>query len=116
MSQSPDADIGWGVALRDDSEYGEGEHPSIEGVDIWKVIEPYEDVLELTFAGGDSVNYPVVFIKRTHISATWGHEKVDLGKLTHPTVSEQIVLYGFLRDAGFGGNYYPELLLVASYG
>jgi len=116
MGMSPDADIGWGVQLGSDS--GEGRHESVEDVDLYGFLNhpQIKDSLELRFAGHVDYSYPVIFIKRTHTYANWGHEEVDPKTLSNPTVAEQFLLLGFLKDIGFTGDNTVKLLVVASYG
>jgi hypothetical protein len=127
MSQSADAKIGWGVSLHDDSEYGEGNHPSLkdddgdETVDLYDLVakDEYKDVLEYDWAGSlFNENYGIIFFKRGYYTSYYGSEFISdpQSMFLGPTHAERVLMDVFLTEAGFTGDRAIRLILAASYG
>lgn len=129
MSQSANAMIGWGVSLHDDSEYGDGNHPSLrdddgdETVDMYEILskDSYKNVLEYAWAGCfDYEHYSIIFFKRGYQYITYRHANIPDPKRSvlalGPTWTERNVMDDFLTEIGFTGDRTVTLILAASYG
>lgn len=125
MGMSQDAYLFWGVSLKDDGEYGEGAHPSLEDTDLWDEIESSDEFkgLELEYAGNASVDcsFPLVSIARTRFHTYYDASEIPAAEAlivvaAGATTAEIELMNRFLDHIGFTGDRTIRLWLVASYG